>query len=170
MAGVSNGAYLSQLYGANRPSRVSKIICMAGSVPVGNDSPLKTMMKIFLPEALFPTKKNTAKLLKKLCGKNVGVFLNHAIVMEHYQALLKGFNNMAMAYHTVIGLSDAQVDAIRGKTLYLIGEQDPFAILGGKDALLRYQMNAVFFPDAGHAINHELPAEMNGRIIEYLLT
>ena len=46
MAGVSNGAYLTQYYGANRPGRVSKIVCMAGSVTVGNESPLRTMMKI----------------------------------------------------------------------------------------------------------------------------
>ncbi len=127
------------------------------------------MMKIFLPEALFPTKKNTAKLLRKLCGKNVGVFLNNEIVMEHYQALLKGFNNMAMAYHKVVGLSDTEVDALRNKTLYLIGEDDPFAKLGGKEALLRHNMNAMFFSDAGHGINHELSEEVNKEIIDYLL-
>jgi pimeloyl-ACP methyl ester carboxylesterase len=169
MAGVSNGAYLTQYYGANRPGRVSKIVCMAGTVPVGNESPLKAMMKIFLPEALFPTKKNTAKLLEKLCGNNVDVFLDNELVMEHYEALLKGFNNMAMMHHKVTGLSDEQVDAIRSKTLYLVGAQDPFAILGGESALMRYHMNTRYFPIAGHAINHEIPEEINEAIFEYLL-
>jgi hypothetical protein len=52
--------------------------------------------------------------------------------------------------------------ATRGRTLYLIGEENPFAKLGGKDALLRYKMNVKFFPDAGHGINHEISEEING--------
>ncbi len=168
IVGVSHGAHLAQFYAANRPERVRKIVCIAGSVPVGDESPMKTMMKIFLPEALFPTKKNTAKLLRKLCGKHVGVFLENETVMAHYGALLRGFNNMAMRFHQVTGLPEEQIDAIRGKTLYLIGEEDPFAKLGGKDALLRCKMNAQFFPNAGHAINHELAPEINRQIITYL--
>jgi pimeloyl-ACP methyl ester carboxylesterase len=64
--------------------------------------------------------------------------------------------------------SDEQVSAIRGKTLYLIGDADPFARLGGKQLLLRYKMNARFFPDAGHGINHEIADEINQVLIEIL--
>ena len=41
----------------------------------------------------------TIKLIKKLTGKNNAVFTDNIIVMEHYQWLLKGFNNMAMRFH-----------------------------------------------------------------------
>jgi hypothetical protein len=36
---------------------------------------MKNMMKIFLPEALFPTKRNVRKLLVKLSGDHVEVFM-----------------------------------------------------------------------------------------------
>jgi len=169
IAGVSNGAYLAQYYGVHRPDRVIKMVCMAGSVPVGGGSPIKTMMKIFLPEALLPTRQNTEKLIKKLCGKNSAVFTDNPVVMEHYRWLLKGFNNMTMRYHKIVSFTDGQVAAIRDKTLYLAGETDPFMMLGGKDALLRYEMNAQFFSEVGHGINHEIADEINQILADYLL-
>ncbi len=167
IAGVSHGAFLAQYYALHRPERTEKILCMAGSVPVGNSSPMKTMMKIFLPEALFPTKQNTIKLLKKLSGENSSVFTENPFILEHYRALLKGFNNMAMAYHKVEPFSDEQVASIRDKALYLVGDEDPFAKLGGKNALIRYRMNAKFYPEAGHGINHEISDKINDEIIRY---
>lgn len=170
VAGQSNGTYLTQLYAANRPDTVRKAVCLAGSVPVGDFGSMKIMMKIFLPEALFPTRKNAIKLLKKLCGKNHAAFTDHPIVLEHFHALLKGFNNMAMQYHRIIHLTDGQIDSIRDKALYLVGESDPFAALGGKASLLQYKMNAQFFPDAGHGINHEIADTINRLLVEYLLS
>ena len=170
MAGVSHGAYLTQYYGLHRPERVISLVCMAGTVPVGDSSPMKTMMKIFLPEALFPTEKNTVRLIRKLCGKHSGVFTDNPTIMGHYRALLKGFNNMAMRYHRVERFNDKQVAAIRDKTLYLIGEADPFARFGGKELLLRYKMNVRFFPDAGHGINHEIADEINRILVEWFTT
>ncbi len=167
IAGVSHGAFLAQYYALHRPERTEMILCMAGSVPVGNSSPMKTMMKIFLPEALFPTERNTIKLLKKLSGENSSVFTENPIILEHYRALLKGFNNMAMAYHKVEPFSDEQVVSIRDKALYLVGDEDPFAKLGGKNALIQYRMNAKFYPEAGHGINHEISDKINDEIIRY---
>jgi len=168
MAGVSNGAYLVQFYGLHRPEKVSKIVCMAGSIPVGSGSPIKTMMKIFLPEALFPTKRNIVKLIQKLCGKNSTVFTDVPVVMEHYRWLLKGFNNMAMRFHKITSFNDEQVAAIKNKVLYLAGEDDPFMKLGGKADLVRYSMNATFFPNVGHGINHEMADEINQLMIDFL--
>lgn len=170
VAGVSHGAYLAQYYGLHRPGRVMKIACMAASVPVGNSSPMKTMIKVFLPEVLFPTRNNAVKLLQKLSGKNSQVFTSNSIVLEHYHHLLKGFNNMAMAYHRVERFSDEQIEAIRGKTLFLVGDDDPFAKLGGKDALLKCKMNARFFPQVGHGINYEISETVNQIVIDYLLS
>lgn len=169
LAGVSNGAYLAQNYALHRPAKVMKLVCMAGSVPVGDSSPMKIMIKVFLPEALFPSKKNTVKLLRKLSGKNSHVFTDHPLVMEHYQYLLKGFNNMAMRYHKLSHFNEEQIASIRNKTLYLMGEADPFARLGGKQALLTHNMNARFFPEVGHGINHEIADIINPLLIDYLL-
>ena len=102
-----------------------------------------------------------------MCGKNHDVFTGHPIVLEHFHALLKGHNNMAMQYHKIIHLTDEQITKIRDKALYLVGEDDPFAKLGGKESLLDYHMNAQFFPEVGHGINHEISNEINKAIIEY---
>ncbi|MDR0897803.1 MAG: alpha/beta hydrolase [Oscillospiraceae bacterium] len=162
LVGVSHGGYLAQLYTLNRPQRVKRAVCLASTVPVSaGGSPMKTMMKIFMPEALFPTKNNTLRLLRKLSGKNSAAFTDHPLIMEHYRWLLWGFNNMAMGYHKVEYFTDAQVDAIRDKAVYLMGEADPFAKLGGQALLLRYKMHARFFPDVGHGINHEIADEIN---------
>ena len=162
--GTSHGAYLAQYYAAMRSDRVKRIICLAGSVPVGGGNPMKTMIKIFLPEALFPTKRNTARLIRKLCGANNAMFLNDSVIMEHYRWLLKGFNNMAMRYHKVKSLTDEQIDAIRPIALYLVGDDDPFQKLGGKEALLRYSMRCKFYDHVGHGINHEIADKINNAI------
>jgi pimeloyl-ACP methyl ester carboxylesterase len=173
IAGVSHGAYMAQYYGLYRPERVIKIACLACTVPAKNPDKksnlIKTMMKIFLPEVLFPTKKNTVKLVCKLCGKNSAIFTENAIIMEHYQYLLKGFNNMAMIYHKIVSFDEEQIKVIREKALYLIGENDPFAKLGGKDVLLNNRMKVKFFPEVGHGINHEISNTINQILIEYYL-
>jgi len=169
IAGVSNGAHLAQIYGMNRPERVIKIICMAGTVPVGKYDPSKIMIKVFLPEALLPTMNNVHKLMAKLCGKNTGALTGNAVIMEHYMYLLKGFNTMAMSYHKIESYDDDHVNAIRDKTLYLVGDADPFAQMGGRRLLTQNNMNTRFFPDVGHGINHEIADEVNRIIPEFLL-
>ncbi len=177
-AGVSHGAYRVQDYTLRRPEKVIKAISISGTVPAppdenagtndsgGRSVHLKTMMKIFLPEALFPTDRNVSKLIKKLCGKNYTVFTQNKTIMEHYKALLLGFNNMAMKYHQIGTFTRQEADALREKVVYLVGEEDPFEKLGGKAALLGNRMNATFYKDAGHGLNHELSSEINKKILE----
>lgn len=168
IAGVSHGGYLVQYYALVRPERVNKVVCMASSVPAGTTgSPMKTMIKIFFPEALFPTKQNIKKLLVKLSGRNSAALTENPLILEHFTCLLRGYNNMAMQYHKVIGFSDEQIESIRNKILFLVGDRDPFAVLGGKAALEKYKMNARFFSEAGHGINHEIADEINAILIEY---
>jgi len=167
--GVSHGGFLAQCYAIKRPERVNKIACLASSVAAGTrGSPMKTMMKIFLPEALIPTKRNVARLLTKLSGKNSAAFTDNPLILEHFTYLLRGYNNMAMRYHKVTGFTDTQIMGIKDKALYAVGEADPFAILGGKAALEKYNMNARFFADVGHGINHEIADEINALLIEYM--
>lgn len=169
LIGVSHGGYLVQYYNLVRHKWVNKAISMASSVPdKQSGSTMKTMMKIFFPEALFPTTKNVKKLLEKLAGENAKVFTENQDIMEHYTWLLKGFNNMAMRYHRIKKFSNIEIKQIRENTYYLIGEEDPFEKLGGKDALLRHSMNARFFKGVGHGINHEKSKEINEMVSKIL--
>ena len=168
-AGVSHGGYLVQYYTLRRPERVRQAISISGTVPVGGKkSSMLGMMKIFLPEALFPTDKNVIKLLRKLSGEHWEVFTENPDIMEHYKSLLKGFNNMAMGYHKVIGFTPEEVDSIRDRVVYLAGTEDPFEKLGGRAVLENNRMNAVFYEGAGHGLNHELSGEINRKIISIL--
>ncbi len=167
--GVSHGGYLVQLYTLHRPERVEKAICIASSVPIGGSgNPMRTMMKIFLPEALFPTKGNVRKLLRKLSGDHAEVFTDHTLILNHYTWLLKGFNNMAMRYHKVRVFTEEEVDQIRDKIFYLAGLEDPFQKLGGESLLRDYGMNVRFYEGVGHGINHEISEEINNMVIRIM--
>ncbi len=168
-AGVSMGGYLVQAYMLKRPERALKTISISGTVPVGGKKKsMAGMMKIFLPEALFPTDRNVAKLLRKLSGEHWTVFTENRDIMEHYKALLKGFNNMAMGYHKLHAFGPEEVDSIRDKVTYLVGTEDPFEKIGGRAVLENNHMNAVFYEGAGHGLNHELAEEINRKIISIL--
>lgn len=168
IAGVSHGGYLAQLYTLTRPGRVLKAVAMASSVPAGGGSAMKTMLRIFLPEALFPTKRNVKRLLVKLSGDNSRAFTGNPLLLEHFSHLLRGFNNMAMGHHRVQPFTAGQIGEIRGKMLYLLGNDDPFARLGGKEALERNRMHAVYFDGVGHGINHEIPGRVHELLIRHL--
>lgn len=168
LAGVSHGGYLAQYYAVHRPQRVGRVVSMASSVPAEPAGhPMKTMLRVFLPEALVPTKKNVVKLLTKLTGENTAVFIDNPLIVEHYTYLLRGYNNMAMRFHKVNAFTNDQIDGLRGKTLYLIGMRDPFYILGGGAVLQTYQMNRRLFENTGHGINHEIAYDINAILIEY---
>lgn len=170
VAGVSNGAYLTQLYAAKRPERVRRAVCMAGGLAVqGQKSPLWRMMKVFLPEALFPTEKNARKLMGKLCANPEALF-RQAELMRHWLCLLKYFNNASMSKHRITGFNDAEIGLIRERTRFLIGCGDPLGNAAGSAALLdRYGMNYRLVEQAGHAINHEQPAIVEAEMIGFLL-
>lgn len=169
IVGVSHGGYLTQLYTLFRPERIEKAICLASSVAIGESGNyMKTMMKIFLPEALFPTKRNVSKLIRKLSGDHPEVFLDNSVIMEHYTWLIKGFNNMAMRYHRIRVFTEEEVSKIKEKVFYLVGLEDPFQKLGGAELLRKHRMNAKFYEGAGHGINHELADEINNIVIQMI--
>ena len=167
LAGVSNGCYMAQHYGVMRPEKVLRMVGMAGGVAdVGSKNPMMRMMKVFLPEALFPTEKNTVKLLRKMAGANYAAFTGNPAVMEHFRWLLKGFNNMAMANHKLICFNEEQLGRIRDKALFLRGESDPLGDMQeDKKKFEQYHFAYRFFPNVGHGINHEIADEINSLII-----
>ncbi|OAB38385.1 alpha/beta fold hydrolase [Paenibacillus glacialis] len=170
IAGVSYGAYLAYHYAIMRPTKVMKIVCMAGRVPSSQLEMMSKMMKAFLPEALFPTERNCKKLLRKLSGPNYSVFEDNTELMNHWYYLLKYFNNKSMMKHKTLIFNNEQIQKIKGNSLFLIGEQDilshyPKAIKKLKDNQLNYKI----VKDAGHSINHEQSEFVNTEIIEYLI-
>lgn len=174
MAGVSNGAYLTQMFTVRHPERVIKGISMAG-VPAktsgnGKASAMKAMMKVFLPEALFPTDNNVMKLIRKMTGSNYGAFTDNEIVFTHFKQLMTGFNRSAMMNHKVHGFSDDEISSLKDKLLCIAGQKDPFIMLGGeqlREDLKRHSIQVLFMDDAGHGINHEKADEVNRLIIDY---
>ncbi len=168
MAGVSNGAYLTQSFMMERPGRVLKGVCMAGALPVfGKKGSMLAILKIFFPEALFPSDKNVVKLIKKITGSKYTVFTENEIVFNHFKYLMTGFNRKAMLYHKVKGFQKESVNQLRNKCLFIEGEKDPFMRLGGKKILQEYNMKVLWINDAGHGINHEAAAEVNSAIINF---
>jgi pimeloyl-ACP methyl ester carboxylesterase len=173
LAGVSNGAYITQHYGIMRPEKVMKMVCMSGSAvstEIGK-SPLRRMLKVFLPEALFPTDRNVIKLIRKLAGDNYKIFTENAPLMEHYKCLLRGFNTMAMTYHKIRPFTQEQVDSLKGRALFLCGEKDPLGDKATVQSLMdKHRLDYRFFPNVGHGINHEISGEINQIVIDYLST
>ncbi|WP_438349319.1 alpha/beta fold hydrolase [Paenibacillus sp. FA6] len=166
IAGVSNGTYLANYYATKRPEKVIRMVCMAGGVRTS----MMRMMLAFLPEALIPTEKNTKKLLKKLCAPNSDVFEKNSELLLHWNLLLKYFNNRSMMVHKVVKFTTDDMQILKTKALYLIGEYDilsnyPAAIKMLDDHELRYKVVA----DAGHGINHEQPETINKEMIRFLL-
>ena len=174
MAGVSNGAYLTQMYMIKHPGRVIKGISLAG-VPVKTDgngkaAAMKAMMKVFLPEALFPTDRNVKKLIRKMTGSNYAAFTDNEKVFLHFKQLMTGFRRSAMMNHKIRSFTEEELSSLKDKLLCIVGKKDPFIMLGGTrldEQIGRYSMNVIFMDDAGHGINHEKAFEVNRIIKEF---
>ena len=174
MAGVSNGAYLTQMYMIQHPERVIKGISMAG-VPVktsgsGKKAAMKAMMKVFLPEALFPNDKNVMKLIRKMTGSHYSAFTENRVVFQHFKQLMTGFRRSAMMNHKVLGFTEEEIFSLSDRLLCIVGKKDPFIMLGGaqlEEELKRYPLRVEFMEDAGHGINHEKAHEVDALIIEF---
>jgi len=128
------------------------------------------MLKVFMPEAAFPTDQNIVRLIKKLAGGNYERITGNPVLLEHYRHLLKGYNNMAMACHKKVTFTEKQLLSISGRSLFLFGEADPL----GDAAYLRRCLEANrldyrFFPGVGHLINHEIAQEINGIMVSYFI-
>ena len=176
MAGVSNGAYLTQMYAIRHPERVIRGISMAG-IPVktsgnGKAAAMKAMMKVFLPEALFPTDKNVMKLIRKMTGENYGAFTENEKVFLHFKQLMTGFRRSAMMNHKIRAFSDEEILSLKDKLLCIVGKKDPFIMLGGtglEEEIKRYPIKVIFMEDTGHGINHEKAGEVNRIITEFFV-
>lgn len=128
------------------------------------------MLKVFLPEAIFPTNKNVVKLIKKLTGVNSKVFTENKLIMEHYTCLPRGFNNMAMSCHKIKYFCDEEINNLHNKCLFLLGEADPMGDINKSKAKLeKYNLEYLIYKGAGHGLNHEIAEEINKNLVEYFM-
>lgn len=173
VAGVSNGAYLTQAYTANHPERVIKAVCMSGSIAVkSSKNPMWRMLKVFLPEALFPTPKNARKLMGKMCGSasSAEAILAQKPVLDHWLCLMKYFNNQSMFYHKIVGFDDDVISVIQSKTRILLGGCDRLSYHSNAvEAMQKHGINFRIVENAGHALNMEQPELVNNEIISFML-
>jgi pimeloyl-ACP methyl ester carboxylesterase len=173
-AGVSYGCYLAQLLFTSYPERIRKFVGMAGYVAAdgyvgGKMAMMWRIVKSMMPEALFPSRKNSLHIARKLTGSNADRLLSNPDFMEHFWLLMKHYNKRAQFVHSRRNFSPAEIDAMRDKSLFLIGEEDRLASFpGALRAMKDFRMNVKYFPHTGHAINHALPEEINAEIVNFL--
>ncbi len=164
-AGVSFGCWPAAMAAIAHPDRVPRVVCMAGGI-----LSKPTDMLVFLPEALLPTRGNTRRLLRKLAARPE-VFLDDPVMWEHWSLLLRHFNNRSMSFHMMHPFTGEELDALRDRALFLIGQHDPIAYSAEKEQALREKhMNYRIVPDAGHGVNHEQPERVHEEIIGFLLS
>ncbi|MCI3919446.1 alpha/beta hydrolase [Paenibacillus sp. TRM 82003] len=169
ICGVSYGAYLAYYYTVNRPEVINKAICLAGRIPSSQYEVFSKMIGAFLPEALWPSERNSKKLLRKLCGSNYIVFEQNEELMKHSYYLLKYFNNKSMMYHGITMIDNAAITGLREKVMFIIGDRDTLS--NYPKAIRKLEENKLQFKiieDTGHAINHEQAFLINKEIVEFI--
>lgn len=169
-AGVSYGCYLVQHLKIEIPDRIEKIIGMAGAINVeGSKSVMMRMMKVFLPEALFPTDKNMVKLIKKLTGPDYSELIINKELMNHWRLMLRNFNNASMSYHKINKFKKEEFTRLKNDALFIIGDHDVLSYYPGSlDIMDELNMNYEIVKNAGHVINHEFPDLINKKIHAFL--
>lgn len=170
-AGVSYGCYLVQLFKCKLPDRFVKIAGLAGGPSSSEfskpNSGLKSIL-IFLPEALFPTRNNCIKLLKKLSGDSGETFIQNTLLLDHWFLLLNSFNNSSMMKHQVKPIDKNEYNIPRDEGLFLIGDKDRIAYSEESvKALNALNVNYMIIKGAGHSINHEQPELINTLIMDF---
>lgn len=165
IAGVSNGAAMALNYSVHHPDKVGRIIFMAG----GGKSSMLKMLK-FLPAVLFPSEKTARKLMYIMCGDNISMFLDNADIMEHWGYLLKHFRNSTMMQHKVPKIQANQLEIIKNRSLWLLGENDGLAdVLKSEQWYKECGFNYKIIKNAGHGVNHQQPELVHKEIIEFLM-
>ncbi len=174
-AGVSYGAYHVQLLLASFPERIEKIIPLAGYLYAkgygsGKFAVLGRMIRTMMPEALNPTEENAVRLGSKLAGPNSERLFSDKRFMDHFRLLMKHYNNRAQFVHSRRPFTPAEIELIRARSLFLIGDRDTIAYFPKmRRAMEDFRMNWKIYKDTGHLINHVRPEETHRDFVEFFL-
>jgi len=172
-AGVSYGCSLVQLLLTSFPDKIERIVGLAGSVAADNSRSSKlrqmaNMMKLFMPEGLFPTRKNAMKIARKMTGRNADALLGNEEVSNHFWLLMKHYRMQAQMVHRRTTLEAEEITAMRGKALFLVGDRDLLTNAPSfQQAMETHGLRFRIFPGAGHALNAEMPDEVNAEIVKF---
>jgi Predicted hydrolases or acyltransferases (alpha/beta hydrolase superfamily) len=174
-AGVSYGCYHCQLMAASYPDRVERFVGMSGFVSLAGatGSGLRTaarMAKLILPAVFSVTRKGVLRNAARIAGPGSGPMLANPAIAEHFVHITRQYRMSAQKNHTRRGLDEAELEIIKGKGLFLIGEEDALV-----DAAAAARLNAELglrlklFKCAGHALNHALPRQIEAEMVDFCL-
>lgn len=105
-----------------------------------------------------------------MCGDNISMFLDNADIMEHWGYLLKHFRNSTMMQHKVPKIQANQLEIIKNRSLWLLGENDGLAdVLKSEQWYKECGFNYKIIKNAGHGVNHQRPELVHKEIIEFLM-
>lgn len=175
VTGVSYGAYHCQLIMICFPDQIEKMVGIAGYVyaqeyETRKFALLMNMMKIFLPLVFFPTKKTAVKAASKLCGPGFDELRNNHEITDHFWLLTRQYRTQAQFNHNRRPLTPEEIDSIRDKSLFLIGDQDTMISFSAlEQAMEKYRLNLKIISDAGHGMNQTKSREIEAEIRGFLL-
>lgn len=171
LVGASNGVNLALSYAIGNPDRVSRVVCLAGYIPLRGikfDFLILKSVMVFFPEILNLNEKNTSKLLRKLCAPNSNVLFENKEILNHWLVLFKYSKPQKQK---ISKYDDKVFSTFREKAVFLIGEFDrlinyPTVI----DMFNRSNLNYKIIKNAGHAIQADQSDVINQEIISFLIS
>lgn len=175
VTGVSYGAYHCQLIMISFPERIEKMVAIAGYISAtGYDTSqfavMMRMMKFFLPVAFFPTKATTMRAAARLCGPGADELMSDEEISNHFRLVTRQYRTQAQFNHKRKTFSAEEVDSIRDKSLFLMGEKDEVVNFAGAErAMQDFKLNRKIIPNAGHAVNQTRPREIEAALRSFFL-
>jgi pimeloyl-ACP methyl ester carboxylesterase len=104
-----------------------------------------------------------------MTGRNADALLGNEMVANHFWLLMKHYSMQGQMVHHRRTLAPEEILAMKAKALFLVGDQDLLTNAPSfQRAMENYGLRYRIFPGAGHALNAEMPDEVNAEIVEFL--
>jgi pimeloyl-ACP methyl ester carboxylesterase len=173
--GVSYGAYHCQLIAHSYPERIKKFVGVAGYVSAtgyggSRYAAILRAMIHAVPVAIMPTRKNILRAGGKMMGMPRAFLESEPALADHFVLGIKHYRAQAQFNHNRRTFSPEEIEAFRGKCLFLIGEEDGIVNFpGAKRAMRDFRINQKTYPGAGHALNFSRQKEVESEIVRFCL-
>lgn len=165
MAGVSNGAAIAFGY-ASQSERVERVACIEGGFILDRKVAWSTFLKA-IPASIWPSERNVRKLMTAFAHPRPGFFEENPDILEHMVLIMRGHNQMAMAYNRPYVYDPALSRRLKGRALFLLGEYSGAKHGPFTDCLAREGFGYTLVRDAGHGANMEQPEAVNSALISF---
>ena len=169
-AGVSYGCYMAQSLIVHFPERVARAVGMSGAVfgQGAQAASTRRMVPMMLNALLHPF-RGRQRLLRLLIGPRYEEILKDPEYLRHWELLRKHYRTMAQRFHKRVEFSNEEAALFRGRMLFLIGREDALFYGQALESYARYGVTYKVIEDAGHSLNAQFPALVDGEIIGFLL-